>query len=127
MLKLESSPHASVLSRILSLQALVVSITSRDSCGWGIDVTDAEFNQRLDTLAATIDAMPSDRRQPLVDMLEETRRRHETTCVKFAATRSALDDWRLAMKYCFFSLEAAHRELTRKRSPRPDTSDDSDA
>ncbi len=71
---------------------------------------DEAFNTRMAEIEARIAALPEAEQARLRDLVEETRRRHENIRASTAAALNALDDWRIAMKYLIFDLEARARE-----------------
>ncbi len=81
---------------------------------------DDTFRQKLAELKTRIETLPPEQRERLSAMVEETRRRHVEIRQNFARARTALDDWRLQMKYAAFSIEAARREQAEGRQPPPD-------
>ncbi len=73
-------------------------------------MTDDTANARLAELESRIAAMSEERQAELRPVLEETRQRHDLIRQCSDAARSALADWRIAMKYRIFDLEARLRE-----------------
>ena len=73
-------------------------------------MTDDTANARLAELEAQIAEMSEKQQAELQPVLEETRQRHGRIRQCSAAARSALADWRIAMKYRIFDLEARLRE-----------------
>jgi len=73
-------------------------------------MTEEKFEQHLQELLSKIETLPESQRAPLLEMVEETRSRHRV--IREATTRalSALDDWRLILKYRIFDAEARQRE-----------------
>lgn len=73
-------------------------------------MTDEVFQERLAEIEATIGTLPQEQRAFLDEWFRETKDRHELIKRNISAARNALDDWRLAMKYKIFDLEARQRE-----------------
>ncbi|MFQ5425377.1 MAG: hypothetical protein ACE5F9_15535 [Phycisphaerae bacterium] len=76
---------------------------------------DDTFRRKLAELKTRIETLPPEQRERLSGMVEETRRRHADIQENFARARTALNDWRLQMKYAAFSIEAAQREQAEGR------------
>lgn len=74
-------------------------------------MTDEAFRNKLNEAMQKIAELPEDRRAPLVAMIEETRQRHGELKQSFARISSAMDEWRLLIKYLIFDREATHREV----------------
>jgi len=73
-------------------------------------MNDEAFNTRMAEIEARIAALPEAEQARLRDLVEETRRRHESIRASTTAALNALDDWRIVMKYLIFDLEARARE-----------------
>lgn len=71
------------------------------------------YTARLAELEHTIDALPPAQQAQLRILFEETRLRHVAIKTATTASRNALDDWRIAMKYMIFDAEARLRENAR--------------
>ena len=66
--------------------------------------------KKLAELEAKIAKLPADQRAQLETLLGETKDRHADIKSNVDTARSALDDWRLLMKYRIFDAEARMRE-----------------
>lgn len=73
-------------------------------------MTNEEYESRLCEICSKIDTLPEGRRGRLLEVVEETRRRHADIRVSIRRASGALDDWRLQAKYRLFDMEAADRE-----------------
>ncbi len=67
--------------------------------------------QELDALESRIASLPPAQQASLRPLLQETRERHTEIERAITAAKDALDDWRIAMKYLVFDIEAERREL----------------
>ncbi len=76
-------------------------------------MTDGTFDERLAEIEKRIDELPVGRQESLKKLVEETRRRHVEIRHAVGEARSALADWRIALKYLVFDLEARLRESAR--------------
>lgn len=74
------------------------------------DMNNTTYDAKLAELEAKIAALPADQQALLAPLLAETQHRHVEIKKNVAAARDALDDWRIAMKYMVFDLEAQARE-----------------
>ncbi|MFQ5501208.1 MAG: hypothetical protein ACE5EQ_02785 [Phycisphaerae bacterium] len=73
-------------------------------------MTRETFEQKLGELTARIDELPPTQREALKMLVEETRDRHDRITRHAQQAREGLSDWRIAMKYLAFDLEARQRE-----------------
>lgn len=69
----------------------------------------AEFDRRIAELTARIQEVPPHRRAALLPLLDETLARQAAIEENREAAIEALADWRIAMKYLVFDLEATAR------------------
>ncbi len=76
-------------------------------------MADETYTARLAELEQTIYALPQAQQAQLRILLDETKQRHAAIKTATTAARSALDDWRIAMKYLVFDQEASLRETCR--------------
>jgi hypothetical protein len=70
----------------------------------------SDLEAKLREAIRTIDALPEPERAALMEMVEETRRRHQSIHLSTKAALAAVDDWRLIQKYRLFDAEATSRE-----------------
>lgn len=75
---------------------------------------DEQFEQ---SLQRCLDELPADKREPIQQLVEETRSRHEDIKSSLQRAIHALDDWRLLQKYQLFDLEARQREMKSNNNP----------
>ncbi len=68
-------------------------------------MTDDTFRRKLEHLRCRIDQLPPELHDRLYAQLGEAQRRHAEISKNLKNTRTALDDWRLAMKCAVFSYE----------------------
>ena len=68
------------------------------------------YDARLAELEAVIAGLPAEQQALLAPMLAETRTRQDEIKQACDAARDTLADWRIAMKYLIFDLEARLRE-----------------
>ena len=73
------------------------------------------FDKRVQELTAVISTLPADKREALLQMVEETRQRQQDTTANLERARDALDDWRVIQKYRIFDAEASFREQAARR------------
>ena len=73
-------------------------------------MNDEAFEAKLKEVRDRIDSLPQAHREHLLELIEETRRRHLTIHETSRKSRELLDDWRLAAKYLLFDREASRRE-----------------
>ena len=73
-------------------------------------MTSEEFEAAVEGCAPLLEDLPSERREDLSELIEETRRRFEEVTQSIGRAREALDDWRLVQKYLLFDREASQRE-----------------
>lgn len=69
-----------------------------------------EFQQKLGDLISQIDNLPSNDRDRLGKLAEETKNRHERMRQTITDLQESLDYLRLSVKYLVFDLEATRRE-----------------
>jgi len=69
-----------------------------------------EFQQKLGDLISQIDNLPSNDRERLGRLAEETKNRHERMRQTITDLQESLDYLRLSVKYLVFDLEATRRE-----------------
>ena len=86
-------------------------------------MNDETLHKQLDEALAKINALPENQRAPLLAMVNETRDRHQQLKENFARISSAMDEWRLNMKYLEFDREASHREIAELRKRLGEQSD----
>ncbi len=83
------------------------------------------FEAKMKELVEKIGQLPEAQRGPLYDLVKETRNRHENNESNIAKAKEALEDWRIAMKYRVFDLEARVRELNgQAQKPLDDMQED---
>ncbi len=82
-------------------------------------MTDEQLEAQLTRITSRIGTLPSPERTRLIELIEETRRRHRDIQTQARRSLTALDDWRLAQKYLIFDYEARLRE-TRDRAQGTD-------
>ena len=73
-------------------------------------MTKQQFEKHMEQIVQQIQAMPADQQGPLLQIVEETRRRQADTSAQCERARHALDDWRIMQKYLIFDAEATLRE-----------------
>ncbi len=73
-------------------------------------MTGDRFESQLREILTRIAALPEEQRARLMELVEETRERHQEIRRRVARAYSALDDWRILQKYRVFDLEASLRE-----------------
>lgn len=73
-------------------------------------MSDNEFKARFAELAERIKGLPASEQARLAPRFNETSLRHEAIHRHAAEAHSALDDWRVTMKYLIFDREASARE-----------------
>ena len=73
-------------------------------------MTHETFEKRLGELTARIDDLPPTQQETLRKLVDETRNRHERITHNAEKARAGLADWRIAVKYLAFDLEARQRE-----------------
>ncbi len=78
------------------------------------------FDSVLTELVARIDTLPADQREAVLDLLAETRQRHDQIRRCAERARAALDDWRIAQKYRIFDAECRLRERADNGDQPPD-------
>ena len=69
-----------------------------------------EFQQKLGDLISQIDNLPSNDRERLGRLAEETKNRHERMRQTITDLQESRDYLRLSVKYLVFDLEATRRE-----------------
>jgi phosphoglycerate-specific signal transduction histidine kinase len=74
-------------------------------------MTGETFREEFDELESRIATLPSDQQATLRPLLQETRERHLQIEQAITAAKDTLDDWRIAMKYLIFDIEARRREV----------------
>lgn len=79
------------------------------------------FDSVLTELVARIDTLPADQRAALLDLVAETRQRHDRVRRSAERARAALDDWRIAQKYRIFDAECRLRERPADGNQPPDS------
>jgi hypothetical protein len=75
-------------------------------------MNEAECRTRLQELITEVTTLPSEQRNRLEPLLEQTRAMHETISANRREIEDVLSSWRLELKYLLFALEATHRERT---------------
>jgi hypothetical protein len=75
-------------------------------------MNEAEFQKRLAELVAEIDTLPTDERDRLRKLADETKDRHEQIKKSVSSLQESIDFLRLGIKYMLFDLEATRRENT---------------
>ncbi|MCP4249765.1 MAG: hypothetical protein GY778_22205 [bacterium] len=78
------------------------------------------FDSVLNDLVARIDTLPAAQREPLLDLVAETRQRHDQIRRSTERAQADLDDWRIAQKYQIFDAECRERERATNGSQPPD-------
>ncbi len=73
-------------------------------------VENAQFNAAIDEYIAFIETLPEAQRARMMELVDETRRRHAHLRHLEKTAQDALDDWRLILKYRLFDYEARQRE-----------------
>ena len=73
-------------------------------------MTDKEFQDHMANVRAKLAALPASQRARLAPLVEETERRQRLLQDNAERVRSALDDWRVQLKYLLFDNEATRRE-----------------
>ena len=73
-------------------------------------MNDHEFQDKLGDLIAQIEDLPSEKRDELLQLAEETRDRRERIKQTIRGLQDSLDHLRLSVKYLVFDLEATRRE-----------------
>jgi hypothetical protein len=73
-------------------------------------MTESTFHQQLAELQAKIDVLPEAYRCRLNQLVAHAKQRFAAINKNKTKARTALDDWRLAMKYLIFDREARVRE-----------------
>ena len=73
-------------------------------------MTQETFEKKLGELTARIDDLPPTQRESLRKLVEETRDRYDRITHNAEKARAGLADWRIAVKYLAFDLEARQRE-----------------
>lgn len=68
------------------------------------------FQRKLSELVAEIGTLPSQERQKLEVLAEQTRRRHKELKDTVNGLQESIDFLRLSIKYLLFDLEATRRE-----------------
>jgi len=76
-----------------------------------------DFEAAIEKCMAMINELPPDQRDPLLDLVTETRARHRRIQASVKHVMDALDDWRLIQKYKVFDQEARRRELGAECEP----------
>jgi predicted nucleic acid-binding Zn-ribbon protein len=71
---------------------------------------DHEFQNKLGELATQIDRLPTQERDRLQKLLDETKQRHSRLRGMVSQLQESLDHLRLSVKYLVFDLEATRRE-----------------
>ena len=82
-------------------------------------MTNEQMEAQLARITSRVDSLPCPERTRLIELIEETRRRHRDIQTQARRSLAALDDWRLAQKYLIFDFEARLRE-TRDRAQGTD-------
>lgn len=77
-------------------------------------MTEGTFAATLRELRSRIDALPVERRAPLIQLMQETVARQREIEQAKSDALDALDDWRIALKYAVFDAEATRRETPRR-------------
>ena len=75
---------------------------------------DDQFDAAVAEHIASIETLPEEQRERLMEIVEETRRRHANLKQIEKRARDSLDDWRLILKYNMFNDEAKRREAQRR-------------
>lgn len=78
---------------------------------------DQDFQATLRKYIESIATLSEEQNRRLMDLAEETRRRHETIVRLQRETLSALDDWHITEKYRLFDLECREREMQAQAEP----------
>lgn len=73
-------------------------------------MTEQDFEKKLGDLIAQIDGLPSDQKQQLQVLAEETKARQAKIRKTMKDLQDSLDYLRLSVKYMVFDLEATRRE-----------------
>ena len=73
-------------------------------------MNEQDFHERLGDLIKQIENLPETQREPLHQLAEETRQRHDRMKKTVADLQESLDYLRLSIKYLVFDLEATRRE-----------------
>ena len=73
-------------------------------------MNDHEFQDKLGNLISQIEDLPSEKREELLQLAEETRGRREKIKQTIRGLQDSLDHLRLSVKYLVFDLEATRRE-----------------
>ena len=73
-------------------------------------MNDHEFQDKLGNLISQIEDLPSEKREELLQLAEETRGRREKSKQTIRGLQDSLDHLRLSVKYLVFDLEATRRE-----------------
>lgn len=77
-----------------------------------------DFEAAMQKCLEKIDELPPERRVQLLDLVAETRARHQRVQRSIRQAADALDDWRLYKKYSVFDQEARLREIQEKHPGR---------
>ena len=78
------------------------------------------FETRIAESRKQIDQLPEENREALLELLEETMKRHSQIQGHMDRLRELLGDWRVKIKYLRFDLEATKRELSDLRRQQRD-------
>jgi uncharacterized coiled-coil DUF342 family protein len=73
-------------------------------------MNETDFQNKLGELIAQIDELPTEQRDELRKLAEETKARHDKIRATIRGLQDSLDYLRLSVKYLVFDLEATRRE-----------------
>lgn len=71
---------------------------------------DDEFQKRLEAIIKTADSLPGEMRDKMLQIIEETRKRHQKIKDNGKIIQDSVDHLRVSVKYLVFDLEATRRE-----------------
>ena len=86
----------------------------------GVIMTDEKFEDAMQRCLTAIDVLPETKRAELLELVDQTRHRHEQIKQSARQSRDAVDDWRLWLKYNLFDADAHEREANPPSSPDAD-------
>jgi len=75
-------------------------------------MTEQDFQTKLNELIGRIETLPTDERESLMRLADETKSRHARMKKTISDLQESLDYLRLSVKYLVFDLEATRRENT---------------
>ena len=80
-------------------------------------MSEEEYKTRLQALLDKAATLPSDQREKLEPLVEQTKILHASIVENKRRIEDVLSSWRLELKYFLFALEASARERAQRSNP----------